>query len=584
MKQSYYIQQVLDAFKQSFPVNWIEDLNLDDKSKSTQNYKKGLSQIINFRQITFQCFSKLVLAGEHLVIDTSNLDDLMSETEIEIVPAGNRIKSQLMQAYMDLLIDTRDSISLVKYHINITRERFSDQKKESLINAIPYNQRRANRDEFVSLLDDICDVCWFEYIFSYDDEYIKTLLMHKEQLLSYKKNQSEHVAEIIDAAILKLDILLEKLSVFSKNKKISYKYDFHENIISLNPPKSNKNIDFRSYLLKFLDVELLEPYEILQWQKNTHESDVNMWEFVFLMRYYVKKTTQTKQLDNLIKLFEEHYKQNISQEENIVDARACRSARNYMYNSRFSYCCQCIKEYSYELLKQDLQEIETIQEETFIFNYHPYQKAIEYTIKYITAKLADERNVNNLDEPMQFLKSCYTKFKERINWCRENQPYLMQLRFNFATIKKGNINIFCPSTFCRPLKFSSLREDLVKYNTSIAFLEYQVAHQSDKRKIIEASNKIIDMDKRNIENMSRFVTIVTFLVGLLSIFIGNNESVSIFSKIEYVITLGVILLSFVCLEYFAISKDMEKIKPFVFIGILILSILFVLLIYIPSLK
>ena len=51
MKQSYYIQQVLDAFKQSFPVNWIEDLNLDDKSKSTQNYKKGLSQIINFRQI-----------------------------------------------------------------------------------------------------------------------------------------------------------------------------------------------------------------------------------------------------------------------------------------------------------------------------------------------------------------------------------------------------------------------------------------------------------------------------------------------------------------------------------------------------
>ena len=358
MKQSHYIQQVLDTFKQSFPVNWIENLNWEDKNHRGQNYKNGLSQIINFRLITFQCFSKLVLAGEQLVIDTSNLDDLMSETEIEIVPTGNKsFKSRLMQAYLDLLIDTRDSIFLVKYHINITRERFSDQKKESLINAIPYNQRRTNRDKFVSLLDDICDVCWYEYIFSYDNEYIKMLLMQREQLLSNKKNQSELVAEIIDAAVLKLDVLLEKLSVFSKNKKISYKYDFHENIISLNPPKSNKDIDFRSYLLKFLDVELIEPHEILQWQKHTHESDVNMWEFVFLMRYYVKKATQKTQLDNLIKLFETHYKQNISQEENIVDARACRSARNYMYNSRFSYCCQCGNEYSYELLKNDLQEI-----------------------------------------------------------------------------------------------------------------------------------------------------------------------------------------------------------------------------------
>ena len=579
MEKSRYVQQVLDTFKQSFPATWIEDLNWDDKNNRTQKYKVGLSKIISFRLATFQYFSELVLAGDQLVSDTSMLDELLSETEIEIVPQGRDFKSKLAQEYINLLIDTRDSISLVKYHINITRERFSNQKQEALINAIPYNQQRINRNVFVSLLDSICDVCWFEYIFSYNEEYIKDLLMHKEMLVSERKSQSGKIVEIIDAAILKLDILLEKLSVFSKNKKISYNYDFHENIITINQQNKEDVPDFRNYFLKFMDVELLEEKDIIQWQKHTHEKDVNMWVLVFLMRYYVKKTKNPTQIDNLIRLFEKHYKQNDAQNENMVNTRACRSARNYMYNSRFSFRCQCDKDYSYKLLKKDLQEIEAIQDETFIFNYHPYQKAIEFIIKYITTKLADEKNTENLNESLEFLKSCYEKFKIRVDWCRQNQPYLMQLRFNFATIKKGDIAIFCPSTFCRPLKFSLLKEDLVQYNTSIAFLEYQVNHQSEKQKLLEASNKIVNMDRRNIEIMTVFVTITTFLVGLLSIFIGNTKDISIFSKIEYVVALGIILLSFVCLQYFAINKYMEKIKPYIFGILFIIFSIFIFVLY-----
>lgn len=584
MEKSRYVQHVLDTFRQYFPTTWIDDLNWDDKNSRTQNYKSGLSQIISFRLTAFQCFSKLILAGDQLVSDTSMIDELLAETEIDIVPQGRDLKSRLTQEYLNLLIDTRDSISLVKYHINITRERFSNQKQEALINAIPYNPQRTNRNTFVSLLDSICDVCWFEYIFSYNEEYIKDLLMHKELLISEKKSQPAQIVEIIDAAILKLDILLGKLSVFSKNRKISYKYDFHENIITIGQAQKEDSPDFRDYFLKFMDVDLLEEQDIIQWQKHTHEENVNMWVLVFLMRYYVKKTKNATQIDNLINLFETHYKQNDAQNENIVNTRACRSARNYMYNSRFSYRCQCDNDYSYKLLKKDLQEIEAIQDETFIFNYHPFQKAIEYITKFITEKLADEKNTDDLSEPLQFLKSCYEKFKIRVDWCRQNQPYLMQLRFNFATIKKGDISIFCPSTFCRPLKFSLLREDIVQYNTSIAFLEYQVSHQSEKRKLIEASEKIVNMDRRNIEVMSVFVTITTFLVGLLSIFIGNTKDISIFSKIEYVAALGIILLSFVCLEYFAISKYMEKAKPYIFGALFIIFSIFIFILYKPQVQ
>lgn len=92
------------------------------------------------------------------------------------------------------------------------------------------------------------------------------------------------------------------------------------------------------------------------------------------------------------------------------------------------------------------------------------------------------------------------------------------------------------------------------------------------------------MDRRNIEIMTVFVTITTFLVGLLSIFIGNTKEISIFSKIEYVVALGIILLSFVCLQYFAINKYMEKIKPYIFGILFIIFSIFIFVLYKPQIQ
>ena len=66
------------------------------------------------------------------------------------------------------------------------------------------------------------------------------------------------------------------------------------------------------------------------------------------------------------------------------------------------------------------------------------------------------------------------------------------------------------------------------------------------------------------EQMGLFVTLTTFLVGLLSVFIGNNGSVSIICKVEYVIAIGLILLIFVCFGYFAISEHSNKKRNYLF--------------------
>lgn len=54
-----------------------------------------------------------------------------------------------------------------------------------------------------------------------------------------------------------------------------------------------------------------------------------------------------------------------------------------MYNSRFSFLCQCDKQYTYEQMRKDLQEIEALQAQTFIMNYHPYQTAIDFSLKVL---------------------------------------------------------------------------------------------------------------------------------------------------------------------------------------------------------
>ena len=79
---------------------------------------------------------------------------------------------------------------------------------------------------------------------------------------------------------------------------------------------------------------------------------------------------------------------------------------------------------------------------------------------------------------------------------------------------------------------------------------------------MEAKGKIDNMEKKNLETMSLVITVTTFLVGLLSIFIGNSD-ISIFTKMEYVTALGLILLLFDCFGYFMFSDLAKKYKAYI---------------------
>lgn len=467
---------------------------------------------------------------------------------------------------------------MVKNHIGLTRKKFQPNNIVISGNFIPLER---NRHKLVRVMDLVCDSCENEYNFSYDDNFIRQLLVNR-QYLSYYRDESEGELKIVlNAVFCKIELLLGKLSAFSENKRISYYHDLILETIELDKCDKYKNDDFRFLFQKYLEPSTLDEITISEWQRDSLKKNVSMWKLAFLMRYYTKCTKSIEQIENLLKLAVRHHEESINMaDENNVNVCADRSFLNYMYNSKFSFQCQCNKDYSYEQMKADLRQIEKIQADTFIHNYHPYQTALNFTIKEIESKLQNVDVFEGVSQYVCDLKMYFEKFKSNIVWCKKYQPYLVQLRFNFSciTFEDCDFKTYCPSSFCRPLRFKDLDEQTVAYASKVAFLENESKNLRNRKMILDAKSKISNMERKNMEQMGLFITITTFLVGLLSIFIGNDAKVSIIEKMRYVVALGCILIVFVCLGYFAVKDKYDKAKCWLF-GILIilssLSILFI---------
>lgn len=570
--ESKYTQTVLDKFNTTFPDNWIENLNWSNSAKMA--FAEGIQTIDHFREDTVVQLSKLVLSGDHLLNETFSLNGLLTKINglIEDVVFKKVLKVKLIFEYQSMLKDLIDIIRLVKNHIEQTKKKYLPDNLVISANFFTY-QDRNNRHKMVNLMSLICESCNVEYSFSYNELYINNLLLLRQYLLDERQKQNGELSHILLAVLTKVELLLSKLSAFFDNKKISYYHDWKLETIELDCPDKYPKEDFRFLFQKYLEPSSLDNITILEWQQDSLQQDVSMWKLAFLMRYYTKCTNSIEQIDNLLRLAIHHHDEyERGNEHNVVNDCASRSFLNYMYNSRFSFLCQHEKDYTYKLMKVDLQKIESIQAQTLIYNYHPYQTALNYVIKEIESKLSHVQ-FEDISQLVCDLKKYYKKFKTNVAWCKKYQPYLVQLRYNFSSVKFDDCDFktYCPSSFCRPLRFKDLDEDIISYASKIAFLENESKNQNNRKLILDAKSKIDNMERKNMEQMGLFITITTFLVGLLSIFIGNDGSVSIIEKMHYVIALGCILTVFVCVGYFAVRDKYDTKKSCLFVLLMFLS-------------
>lgn len=597
MEPSAYTAELVEKFESEFPTGWIiSQFDWDGHSRKNENLKKGISKLLSYRRLAFCNYAKMVLSGDYLEHDASvalkQLEQFFTE---EIVPKGKDTKNRLLMSYSKMLDSLKVSNDIVRYHVENVRSRFEQRNENDFLTVFKINKELPEDDKLLRLLDTICDACWLEYHFSYNESYIKRVLLTKEDLSEISSLDAE-TAFIRDATVRKLDFLLYKLSRFSKNGKITYNYNFRH--IDFHHDNVGKDCygEMSGHFCEYLDPDTITSEKVLEWQKKSHDKDVSLWSLTMLMRYYAKVFKNSSQIDNLITLNDVQFNDTLPTEYNVVNAYADKSARNYMYNSRFSFRCQCQKDYTLKQMRADLDEIEAIQNETLIINYHPYQKAFEFSLKKTLEHMHSGEPKSVIEEDVECMQDYFEKFKKSLEWCKKNQPYTMQLRFNFSTIvdeqkdSEGNtlqkIDVFCPSSFMRPLRFSYLHEKIVEFETKLYMLRNDLESYEERRQITvmkqEMDTKIDEVNKKAFEQMSFFSTVVIFLVGLITIFTGNDAKVPLIDKFQYVIILGVLLLLFVCLGHFVITPRYKKSKPWIFGGLTVIFVFYLLWYFLRS--
>lgn len=574
MEESTLLLSVFKQLTSNFQNGWIDALKWKDTPSSKASMSIGLTLIRETLSLMLVNFAKFALGGKHFIEKYETMNSIQDWCyEDVVVDAKNKYKAALQAEYREFIFDILDSVNLLHYHIENTREIYSAEHKNNYFNAIKRKRPRFQQGRKVKLLETIIDVCWAEYRFSFSNSFIQSILQSKEELKDELNGSSFEEKLVIEAAIKKVDLMLCKLAHFSKDKQISYNYNFQQSTISCESIMKDAKDKFHTPFLQFIDPENLSNKDIEDLQKDSWGKDIAMWKLVLLMRYYSKTTKNSIQIDKVIEINNKHYQESLQESSNVINDYAGRSVRNYMYNCRFSYFCQYKDNYTVDNLIEDLDQIEAIQNETFIKNYHPYQKAYLFLKKAIEKELSDVQNQDTLENFLTLLKLYFEKFKANVSWCQANQPYIYQLRFNYCTDNWNGIEVFCPSSYCRPLRFKELHERINEYTNEIWALEQRIKNNPDRIRILNAHKEIENISKKNYELLSFFSTVVIFLVGLLSIFIGNTASMQ--DKMEYVIVLGSILLLFVCLGYFIAGQRFDKHKPVIFggLGIVIIILL-----------
>lgn len=566
------IEKVNELFKSLFPDGWIDSLEWSDEEKSRKSFFLGKGKISDAESKLFVLFSNLVMQGDHLRFPTDGIDSLLDKCTYEIVETGdNKQKKSLQNDFQQLLIELKSAIMLTKFYIYITSEIYEKKvSRKRILNFIEVEKPSSKRDSWLTLLDTIIDIWLFEYRFSYDQREIRKLLICKEHLEKAKGNIVDSDAKKnVDLAISEIDILLLKLSHFAKNMRIEYQFNFKNSVVAPKGIDTSAN-DVYSNFLKFINPEkyILEE-DVYQWQSHPNKRWAKLGQMVLLMRYYTKVTKNVTQAENLLKEYELFYEDKEKTMFYEFNKYALRSVRVYMYNCLFSLKCKYPKIFSFKDIRICLDKIITIQNMCMIYNYHPYQKAIEYTIKSIKEDIVNRVDKSLLIEKMDCVKQWNEFFHDKIEWSKQNQCYAFQLTFNECTEINNEYRLFHPSSFSRPLKFDEIYKKRDQLDWECSMLESEIERYEDILSIQEAQEKISNMERKNMEQMGLFITITTFLVGLLSIFIGNNAKVSIADKMEYVVALGCILIVFVCLGYFAVRGKHDNIK-FWFFGILMI--------------
>lgn len=339
----------------------------------------------------------------------------------------------------------------------------------------------------------------------------------------------------------KCSFLLGKTFVYDDVENYYYSVDFEIKKAKEIIKGDDFNKDFLDLFTKMYPCKYGRDI-VNKYQQSFFEKKFSSIGFVLLSYYYgTSEKNSIQRLDNLLYNFKE-YEQNLREGDvSQFNSYAIRSIKNYISNCRFSLLLKQ-GNFTVEKLKNDLDEIESIQEETGIKNYHPYKKALSFLGNYL-GSLKNEGN-KELQDGLDLYNKIFKKYKSVYEECilRHFTPF--QLTVEDCKTQGG---IFMASSLSKPISPSKLREDERELRDIKQYLIVKARLSKREEEINNIANKIKDFRRESFEYLGIFITVTTFLFGSIQLF--SNNTIELSASIVNIVSLGIVLGLFMAMLY-----------------------------------
>lgn len=559
-----HLKKFQESYEHSFALDWIENLSWKNIRVATASCDEGRRRISNFKKEAFVNLAKALLEGEYIDSeeDINRLHkDMLTHWEQEhyALPEPNdqiaNLKISLMREYETLDGELRYLFDQIGILLRTVSEKLASQSNECIFNATTYESPEELVIDHIGILSQlIIPICIFEHKLPFGISNLRDLI---RIYIVLEKAINEEVDDGCKALLViaryKTAFLLKKS--LPKDVKYDYYIDNNKHTISRStlitlPDSINEH--FKSFLA-FSEDDKHDGDRISNIQHKCQAGTATIREYITLFDYYRKFAKQQSQIDNVLKEFYTMYKDAIHDLQDGFDLYAWRTMLNYIHNCRLSYLLyRRKKKLSFEELKQAINEIDALQQDTCIQNFYPYKKACEYLIELIKKELAN-RDIANYQEKFEFLNKLIEDFERTLNWCHSKYFYPIQLPIDFCRVEGLEVKLMLPSTFSKSIDFPKLYEILEEFKREIRLFKESLQMLEQTKELNSLKDSLKASEKKYIEIGGIFVSAITFLFGTINIF--TNDKASPLQMFTSVMGLGILLILFASLLVLVVNKN-----------------------------
>jgi hypothetical protein len=540
-----YISKIAQLYDRNFPEEWIENQNWEGEEIEKESFISCNSLISTFQEESFILLAKSILSGEYLVRQlVPFIENLSQPKDYQPLESTSPLKKEIYKRYSNL--DNELTAVLIHYRAFISSlEEKTDNNHKYIINAFSIDRDIASINPLYQILINyVIPLCRIDHFLSYNDKIIRNLILMKVDIEKNIQRYSERISEILKALIEKCSFLLKKLLYFKG--KSEYILDFKSYTIENNDIviKELQSLD-NNFVLLHKEDSFLESDKVYLWQDSCHKKRAKFFQMILLMNKY-KNHGNEEQINHLLEDFNRYYRSfNV---KGNFDIFAIQTIKNYLYNCRFSYLLNH-KSYTYNQLMEDFQYIESIQKTTGIQNFFPHYKVIGKLFDIIRADIKNNNTDKNIiEKELIKLENFIDNFQKKLTWSKECNFYPFQLPYRECLHKVGNILLFIPSSFNKPINYEDISNSLSQYKIELQALKREILFLDEKREIDKLKNEITNLKKTNIEIITGFTAAITFLFGCVNVF-SENKNADIKLLVTNISVLGLFLLLFCSVIY-----------------------------------